>query len=227
MNKNMRFVGSCLVIGTACVSVACGWNTTPPDDTGSSPTKQEQGEADACLQADFELHRHMRVLWGARVSVTRLYIVSALADLPDTGYVAARLTKNHVDLGASIKPYYGEAIGDELARVLNDYAEGTTAYMLSARGKDEAEMTRAYKAWCSHAEEVAAYFAAINPNLKEAEWRIEMQKHLELTRSQITSRLAADWTGDLAFHELSIKQALRMSDLLSEGIAKQFPRHTE
>ena len=56
----------------------------------------------------------MRKLWEDHITYTRGYIVSALADLPDTNAVATRLLKNQDDIGDAIKPYYGENAGKRL-----------------------------------------------------------------------------------------------------------------
>ena len=50
----------------------------------------------------------------------RLYIVSALADLPDKDAALQRLTKNSTDLAAAVKPVLGEAAGDKLNTLLKD-----------------------------------------------------------------------------------------------------------
>jgi hypothetical protein len=50
-----------------------------------------------------------------------MYIVSFLADLPDTDVVAQRLLKNQEDIGNAIKPFYGEEAGKKLTELLNGH----------------------------------------------------------------------------------------------------------
>ncbi len=44
----------------------------------------------------------------------RLFIISDLADSPDLPMTTERLLQNQVDIGNAIKPYYGDAAGDQL-----------------------------------------------------------------------------------------------------------------
>src|SRR5688572_12154878 len=52
------------------------------------------------------LHNAMRKLWEDHIAWTRLFIVSAAADLPDKAATTERLLQNQTDIGNAIKPYY-------------------------------------------------------------------------------------------------------------------------
>ena len=58
-----------------------------------------------------ELRTALRKLWEEHIVYTRNFIISALAGLDDTATVADRLLRNQDDLGAAIKPFYGEEAG--------------------------------------------------------------------------------------------------------------------
>src|SRR6185369_13013956 len=60
------------------------------------------------------LHDAMRRLWEDHITWTRLFVVSAIGDLPDKGATTDRLLQNQVDIGNAIKPYYGDAAGEKL-----------------------------------------------------------------------------------------------------------------
>ncbi len=68
-----------------------------------------------------ELRQGMRKLWEDHITWTRLYIVSATADLPDKDATAKRLLQNQTDIGNAIKPFYGDAAGDKLTALLKDH----------------------------------------------------------------------------------------------------------
>ncbi|HMA75131.1 MAG TPA: hypothetical protein VKP67_27120, partial [Xanthobacteraceae bacterium] len=71
--------------------------------------------ASAEAQSIVELKMAMRKLWEDHITYTRNYIISALAGLEDEGKIAERLLGNQDDIGAAIKPYYGDAAGKQLA----------------------------------------------------------------------------------------------------------------
>src|SRR5918995_863408 len=71
--------------------------------------------------AETKLVLALRDLWVDHTDWTRMYIVSFLADLPDTDVVAQRLLKNQEDIGDAIKPFYGEDAGNKLTDLLNGH----------------------------------------------------------------------------------------------------------
>src|SRR5581483_5278054 len=68
-----------------------------------------------------QLRAALRKLWEDHITWTRLFIVSAAAGLPDLDPTTQRLLQNQADLGNAIKPYYGDAAGDQLAALLRDH----------------------------------------------------------------------------------------------------------
>jgi hypothetical protein len=63
----------------------------------------------------------MRKLREDHITWTRLYIVSATADLSDKDATAKRLLQNQTDIGNAVKPFYGDAAGDKLAALPKDH----------------------------------------------------------------------------------------------------------
>src|SRR5688500_20322833 len=63
----------------------------------------------------------MRKLWEDHITWTRVFIISAVADLPDKAAATERLLQNQVDIGNAIKPYYGNAAGDKLTTLLKEH----------------------------------------------------------------------------------------------------------
>src|SRR5262252_5070715 len=67
------------------------------------------------------LHDAMRKLWEDHITWTRAFIISAAANSPDKAAATDRLLQNQVDIGNAIKPYYGEAAGNQLTALLKEH----------------------------------------------------------------------------------------------------------
>ncbi len=51
-----------------------------------------------------------------------------------------------------------------------------------------------------------------------------MHMHLALTTEEAVARLNGDWKADVAAYDQIHRHILHMSDLLSAGLVKQFPK---
>jgi hypothetical protein len=167
----------------------------------------------------------MRRLWEDHITWTRLFIVSAVADLPDTGPTAERLLQNQDDIGNAIKPFYGDAAGEQLTALLRDHILIAADLVTAAKSGDTATFEAAHTRWYANADDIAAFLASANPH----HWPLEptkamMREHLDLTLQEAGARLAGDWAADIAAYDQIHRQALHMADMLSDGIVSQFPK---
>jgi hypothetical protein len=165
----------------------------------------------------------MRLLWEDHISWTRLYIVSALADLPDKGPVAERLLRNQDDIGNAIKPFYGEAAGNSLAQLLKEHILGADALLSAAKAGDNAAIETARAGWYANADEIAAFLAGANPAWPRDQIASTMKMHLDLTLEEALARLKGDWAADAVAYDKIHQHILAMADVLSDGIMAQFP----
>ena len=170
------------------------------------------------------LHDAMRKLWEDHITWTRLFIVSAVADLPDKEATTDRLLQNQVDIGNAIKPYYGDAAGEKLTALLKVHITTAAELVAAAKAGDTAKMSEANKRWYANADEIAAFLSGANPkSWPPAEMKAMMHEHLDLTTAEVVARLKGNWADDVAAYEKIHNQILQMADMLTTGIINQYP----
>jgi hypothetical protein len=169
-------------------------------------------------------HDEMRRLWEDHVTWTRLAIISLTTDALDTEATVGRLLENQTDIGDAIKPFYGEAAGQELTRLLRDHILIAADLIAAARAGDQTALAEAQSRWTANADEIAAFLAGANPRSWDVdEMKAMLHEHLRLTTNEALARLQGDWSADVAAYDEIHLQALGMADMLSTGIVKQFP----
>jgi hypothetical protein len=169
-------------------------------------------------------HDEMRRLWEDHVTWTRLAIISLTGDTPDTEATVGRLLENQTDIGDAIKPFYGEAAGQELTRLLRDHILIAADLIAAARAGDKTAVAEAQSRWTANADEIAAFLAGANPRSWDLdEMKTMLHEHLRLTANEAIARIQGDWAADVAAYDQIHLQALEMADMFSNGIIKQFP----
>lgn len=170
------------------------------------------------------LRTDMRKLWEDHITWTRLAIISLESGTPDTNATVARLLRNQVDIGNAIKPYYGKAAGDELTKQLRAHILIAADVIAAAKAGDSAKLADAQARWVKNADQIATVLHSVNPRYwKLGAMKAEMHKHLDLTTQEAVARLQGNWTADVAAYDRVHQHILHMSDLLSQGLVKQFP----
>jgi len=171
------------------------------------------------------LRSDMRKLWEDHITWTRLAIISLTTDSPDTEATVGRLLANQTDIGNAVKPFYGEASGDELTRQLREHILIAADVIAAARAGDAARLADAQARWVENADGIAALLNSVNPRFWKLDvLKAEMHTHLELTTDEVVARLQGDWSGDVAAYDRVHAHILHMSDLLSDGLIRQFPK---
>lgn len=170
-----------------------------------------------------ELRTNMRKLWEDHVTWTRNIICCLVDDLPGADQAVKRLLQNQDDIGNAIKPVYGEKAGNKLTALLHDHINISADVVKAAKAPDNAALDAANKKWYANADEISAFLSKANPNWKLADMKKMMHDHLKLTTDEAVARIKKDYDGDVAAYDKVHNEILKMSDMLADGIAKQFP----
>ena len=217
MTRTVRLGALAVLVTAALVLVA-----------SPSARPAEAAVAHGAVGARAAFHDAMRKLWEDHIVWTRQFIVSAATEsgnLADIGPTTDRLLANQVDIGNALKPFYGDAAGDQVTALLRDHILTAAQIIAAAKAGDAAGVDAASAAWYANAHDIAVALHGLNPN----HWALadldEMMKdHLDLTLDEAVARLQGRYADDIAAYDRVHAEILGMADMLSDGIIAQFPR---
>lgn len=171
-----------------------------------------------------ELNKAMRKLWSAHMYWTLLTVDAFYNDPKGINAKLQRLLQNQKDIGEAIVPYYGQAAGDKLTELLKIHIQGAVPVLQAAKSGDKAALDKAVKDWYANAKEIGDFLSTTNSKnwmTKDAESALEM--HITHTIAYSVNILKSDYTNSFIGFEQALDHMLHLADILSDGIAKQFP----
>lgn len=171
----------------------------------------------------FELKTNMRKLWEDHISWTRNVIFCLVDGLPGSDQALKRLMENQDNIGDAIKPYYGNDAGKKLTALLHDHIAISADVVNAAKANNNSKLDEANKRWTANANEISTFLCQANPNWKLDEMKTMMHDHLKLTTDEAMARIKKDYVADVKAYDKVQEEILKMSDMLSDGIIKQFP----
>ena len=170
-----------------------------------------------------QLRMAMHKLWEDHIVWTRNVILNIMDDLPGTEQAVNRLLSNQDDIGNAVKPFYGEAGGKELTRLLKEHITSAADLLKAAKTGDNSAFDAANKKWSANADEISGFLSKANPNWKLNDMKKMMHDHLTLTTDEAVARLKKDYAADVKAYDKVHDEILMMADGLTDGIIKQFP----
>jgi hypothetical protein len=215
-----RKLGLGAIVGTLTASLVLAFavTATPAADAHS-------GHGAGTDKAAF--HDAMRKLWADHIMWTRQFIVSAATEsgnLADIGPTTDRLLTNQADIGNALKPFYGDAAGNQVTALLRDHILTAAELVAAAKAGDAVAVKNASAAWYQNADDIATALNGLNPkHWPLVEMKADMKDHLDLTLKEAVARLQGRYADDIAAYDEIHTQILGMADMLSEGIIAQFP----
>lgn len=212
-----------LAVAALAVATIAVLATSSLAATGSRSAATDKSGPAAVTKREF--HDGMRQLWIDHVTWTRLFIVSFVGDLPDLQATTDRLLQNQSDIGDAVKPFYGDAAGNQLTDLLVDHILTAADLLGAAKTGDTEAFEEARIAWYANARQIAAFLNDANPD----QWRLRdlrhmMREHLDLTLQEAAHQLGGDYAASVADYDAVVAEILTMADMLSSGIIAQFPQ---
>lgn len=206
---------------TICVAVAMLMAVLFSFDSfGQMETKMKMHSSSV---AAIELRINMRKLWEDHVTWTRNVICCLVDNLPGADQAVKRLLENQDDIGNAIKPIYGDAAGNKLTALLHDHITISADVVKAAKAGDNTALDAANKTWYANADDISTFLSKANPNWGLQDMKTMMHDHLKLTTDEAVARIRKDYDADVKAYDKVHQEILEMSDMLSDGIVKQFP----
>jgi hypothetical protein len=215
-----------LLAFTGVVALSCmlwAGQDPVPGIAKSSPVLCKCGGCKCNLSPSNDLKTAMRKLWEEHITWTRNVIFCIMDDLPGGSEATTRLLKNQDDIGDAIKPYYGDEAGKKLTDLLHTHITTAAEVVQAAKKDDKKALDDANKRWFDNSDEISAFLSKANPNWKLDDMKRMMHDHLKFTTEEAMARKNKKYSEDVKAFDKVHEEILRMSDMLSDGIVKQFP----
>ncbi|KZE63761.1 glycosyltransferase [Fictibacillus phosphorivorans] len=174
-------------------------------------------------QNAIDLYSEQRRLWKDHVYWTRSYIVSALSGAEDQNAVLKRLLQNQTDIGNSIKPYYGDAAGNQLGKLLTEHIVIAGQLVDAIKKGDTVNAGKINKEWYRNADDIARFMSKANPNWSEKTVKEMLYVHLKFVSDEVAARLKKDYAGEIVIFDKNMNHMAMFADEITNGIMKQFP----
>ena len=184
---------------------------------------QAQMDMNNKISKSEQLRMAMHKLWEDHIVWTRNVILNIMDDLPGTEQAVNRLLQNQDDIGNAVKPFYGEAGGKELTRLLREHITIAADLLKAAKTGNNSAFDAANKKWFANADEISGFLSKANPNWRLNDMKKMMNDHLTLTTEEAVARLKKDYVADVKAYDKVHDEILMMADMLTDGIIKQFP----
>lgn len=210
-------------LGAVLLGVGLSHDSTPAAAVPVAHDHEHGATVTSAAQLAF--HDQMRKLWEDHVTWTRLAIVTFAAGTQGFDTTATRLQQNQDDIGNAFRPFYGDANGPRLASLLHDHISIAVEILQAAKAGDTAAVNAASTRWYANANDIADFWASINPRFwPDAVMRADMKTHLDQTLAEAVDELSGNFAAGVTEYEAVHEHILAMADMLSNGIIGQFPK---
>jgi Flp pilus assembly protein TadB len=170
------------------------------------------------------LHDHMRKLWEAHVTWTRLAIVTFAGGSAGFDATAQRLLRNQEDIGDAFATFYGKRTGHHLASLLHDHITIAVEILQAAKAGDQDGVADASTRWYANAREIADFVSSLDRHVwPRKEMRSMMRTHLDQTLAEAVDELTGHYHAGVREYAAIERHILEMADMFSTGLIHQFP----
>lgn len=209
-------IACALALGLAFVATAPAALAQPAQAAASAP---------AAAPAAPQLHTAMRSLWHGHIVATRDYALAVHAgNKANEKKAADAVVANAKQISDAVAGFYGKDAGAGLLKLLAGHWGGVKALTDSTKAGNQAGEQKAMGDLANNATAIAKFLAGANPNWTEGTLQGALMMHVNDHKTQLDEMMSNAPAAEQAKSWTEMQNHMNMiADVLSDGIAKQFP----
>lgn len=180
------------------------------------------GLEESMQKDEMDLSNDMREEWSQHGFWGTLYLLSLYYALPNQEDVQKRLLQTAGDIAGVFGKFYSKAMENQLKMLLTEHIELAGKLMEALRDQKDQEAAQIEQDWRQNADQIAAMLSSANPNYNYEELQRSLNMHLDLMKQQMMADLGHDYEKFVKATDENSEHLLKMADMLTEGIMKQF-----